>query len=230
MAGRKFKRTYKRKAWKRTKKGMSMAAKALYIARKVAARTKPEVKKRDSNWVAEAVTSAGTVYDLLSDMSQGDAYNQRTGRVIKPTRLSGRILIETPTDVDTVVRLVIFRGINNNGKQYKVGYDQPDAAKIGILDNDNGSGLLPLVSHKNDDTTRLSNFIYDKTYNFSRGTTINKFLKYNFKLKGTCVYSTGPNEDNPDHISTGGLYFMLMSNTDSGILWQGELRVNFTDV
>jgi len=231
MAFRKtgYRKTYKRKTFKK-KGATSVAYRALRLARAVSARTRPEVKKHDFVWQGAAITQAGLIYDLTNTIGLGDSFTSRNGRKIKLTRLSGKLLIEMPSTANALVRIIIFRGIKNDGNPFWIQQDdRPTTSYIPLLQPDTADKTI--IAHKHNDYTRSSKIIYDKVFNFSAGTVTRRFMKYNMKLWGNCEYPTTYNAD-AEHRSTknGGLYFAIMYSESVTATLSGELRVNFTDV
>lgn len=143
-----------KKAYNFAKKHQTEAKQALNLAKKVARMVNVEYK-RDINSYNSTVDSSGVISNIC-DPSEGDTFNSRDGISIKPMRVSGRIFLRiNPSATATVVRLILFRGKQEN----RVTYTPTDIIH-------SASGLL-YQNPKEYQNRFHTKFIYDKTYYLS---------------------------------------------------------------
>lgn len=168
-------------------KTLAIAKKALYLAR-------PEYKFMTFNEVV-AVSNAGEIYNL-STIYKGASGNERIGNAIKPTGVSGRLIIRLNATTDTsIIRLILFRGKNEDGELPSV---------PSVLDP---FGPNFVIASKNEDYKYDTKFVYDKSYVLNRGQNISRQIDYRFKLDGHINYKSDNNQ-----IMNGGLYLLVVAD------------------
>ncbi len=174
---------------------LEKANRALALVNNVRRFINTEVKHHDVIVTAFRIPLTGNVNNLAV-ISQGDTSNNRDGLSLKPLNLTFRatLLHRTPQD-DSRVRLIIFRGKQENG----IAYTSQD-----LLETDN------VLSPKNYSDRFRSKILCDKTF------TMNQMFdasnrSYHFekviKMHGHVNYSEGSNA-----IEDGGIYIMVLSD------------------
>lgn len=209
------KRTYRKKAYKKPFRYevADMALNAWKGVKQIKQLINVEIKKHDT-LINAGVTTTGSVFSL-SDIPQGDGYNQRDGISVKPQYLVGRFYIQNdPSHVSTTaMRVMLIRGINENGVT---------------------PGVTTILESA--DVWSLRNFVEKSKVTVMMDRTINitpykngevKFTQLEFKMpvnKHIHFETSGTNKEN------GGLYMLCISNR--GTLFpviHGNARLTFTD-
>lgn len=213
---------------KRAKKSnVGTAKKALRKVNALARTLKPEVKFVDFRLPATEFGTNGEIFDLTRIVSIGDNNVTRDGRKIRALRLTGIMQMELAEGKpSSAFRFIIFRGNMNDGKEYHIGSSTSGSAKIPIL---NDTDLYPLVSRKVDDQSKMSRFIYDKTYALDIGNIRLLTKKINFKLGWEVQFKSTPAEAAPI-AQDGGLYIAGMNNAEEEMTTSMNFRLWYTDV
>lgn len=208
------KKVYKKgkKAYKFGKAHQTEARRALVLAKKVARMVNVEYKYDYTN-LSTTIPWTGTVWTLLNP-TQGDSVTSRDADSIKPMRCSGRIVLSiNPSAINTQVRLILFRGHNENGSTY---------AATDILYN--ASGLMT-YNPKLEDNKFQTKFLYDKLYVLTQANKTAIVLDWNFKLYGHTKFTAGST-----NIENGGVYLLATSNEPVNTpAIATTLKVSFTD-
>lgn len=195
----------------RSKPTTSQYAKAAYYrVQKMSRYVRPEVKAFYDNQQSIAF---GTTWSCtgLSEIPQGDAYNEREGISVSPMNLSVNIWMKKgATDNDaTLLRIIILRGKNEN----LIG----TTTFLTAYDGGFTSGQNPIQYFKEHDTRFQSKTLYDKTLKFESTNTINNLtsrqVKFNIKLDRHIVYDIDSMTTAP---RDGGLYMLYVASNSAG--------------
>lgn len=180
---------------------MYTANQALVLASKVARVINSEVHYFNYVPGTWSVGTTPAVHDLTA-VTQGDAYNNRTGDSIKPISLTVRGLIDANASGPTEqkIRLIIFQYKQENGTA-------PTASEI----IEATTSPANLVSPKKADDRYDSKILFDRVFNVSVGGAYGsrQFSQY-FKLAGHINFVTGSTSK-----EAGGIYAMIMSNENT---------------
>lgn len=251
---RKYKKNYyKKKTGRYTNKGRVVATtkSAQYTANKALKMVKKVMKKieyKHEEYVRgfdapQKIDSLGNIFNITSNIDRGSNIHQRIGDKITLARLSGRMRFQlsklTGSNPDGYLptrtyRIVVFRGIRENGTLYYPSISQ--SAEMGILNDLHGEeNMLPIACRKDDTNIRRTKFLFDKTYTLGGGKDTQRIHNFNFKTSWTTQYTHDSGED---LIADGGLYIMVISDTDgvgtgnneNAIFIDMNMRMSFTDL
>lgn len=218
------KRNYRKKGFKKTYKkkynnGTSIAMKALKLAKNLNRRVATEYKFTTEELLNGGTTTLGEI-NPLTTMTQGDSENQRIGNSVKLIRISGKINIRLEDEEHSGnIRLVLFRGKNENRELYSPG--SLTDPQFGILND----VVAPLyLARKEEDNKYHTKFIYDKTYTLNDGGIRNRTIDWNFRLDGYTQFTDGANT-----IENGGLYLMIIGDVTNTIVYTYNFKISFTD-
>ena len=210
------KRKYKKKPYKRRARGandktvtvwsdhsvLEKANKALNLASKVYKFVNTEVKYFDTEQYQIAMPATGNVVGLTT-VPQGDGQSTRDGDSLKIMGLTirGHVTSDASVSKPTNLRIIIFRGKQENG----VGYSLHD-----ILENPASASLSEVYSPKAYDERFRTKILHDKTYTINETlTTQAKGFNFSIQLKpgGHVNYSAGTTS-----IENGGIYMLTLSD------------------
>lgn len=209
-----------------TRSGAGVAKKALRKVNALARTLKPEVKFIDFRLPNTEFGTQGTIFDLTKLIPIGDTNVARDGRKIRALRLTGIMQMELDTAAPSgAFRFIIFKSNMNDGKEYHVGSTTSTSAQIPLL---NDTDLYPFVSRKVDDQSKMSRFIYDKTYTLDNGTMRLITKKINFKLGWETQFKSAPVDISL--VQDGGVYVAGMSNAESELTTSMNFRLWYTDI
>lgn len=183
-----------KRVYKFAKKHQSEGKQALALAKKVARMVNVEYK-RDITTFNAAVGWTGTITNLCNP-TQGDGVTNRDGDSLKLIRCSGRIYCTmNASATNTVVRVIMFRGKNENGTTY---------APNDILYTTTGQMVFNPKEYTNRFQTKV---LMDRTYSLSSTGKSNFYINVNQKLFGHINFETGGTG-----IENGGLYLLLVGS------------------
>lgn len=213
-----YKKTFKgayrkgKKAYGFAKKHQGTAQKALALAQKVHRVINSEHHRKLAVYNS-TVPAAGQVLNIC-DPAQGDTFNDRTGISIKPLRVSGRLYLTiNAVATASVVRLILFRGKNENRVSYAVS---------DILHTASG---LTWQNPKDYQERFRSKVLYDRTYNLDKNGRDSIMLNWNFKLFGHIQFG-----NNDITVENGGLYLLMITNEPTNLpTLQYTLQTTFID-
>lgn len=218
------KRVYKKRAYKKRKGGV--AKKALRKVNALARKMKPEIKFVDFKIPGTEFQTNGEIFDLCKTIPNGTSNVSREGRKIRIVRLTGIMQMELDSaSTSDAFRFIVFRGNNNDGKNYHVGSATTGSGEIPLL---NDTDVYPLISRKVDDQSKMSRFIYDKTYTLDVGKFRMLTKKINFRLGWETQYKAYPVDTSI--IVDGGLYIAGMTNSEGASTTSMNFRLWYTDV
>lgn len=208
-------------AYKFGRKHQGTAVKAFKLAKKVARMVNVEYKFCD-NQIGNQLATLGGQVRVLHDVDKGTGAQERTGASIKTIRLSGKIHLKLVAEAAATVRIVLFRGKNENYESYAVG----TGASIdrGVL---NDSNVACFLARKDDNNMFDTKFLHDKTYTLSREGRNSMCLNWNFKLFGHVQYRLGATDN--DKVENGGLYMMIMADDNEVVNYSYNLKLAYTD-
>jgi len=214
------KRTYKKKpysgaaAWGQTGKSVGVTAyKAYSLATKLARFVNTENKYYISNFAAEVITNTGTIYNLCAP-PQGITDTSRTGDSIKLMSVSGRLYFQSSAATGSLVRMIIFRGKQENGTTPTVG---------SVIDTSLAADYL---APKPWDDRFRTKILYDQLLNMSTTGSRDLVRNIDIKLYGHLQFQ----EASATGVEDGGLYLMLIGNlaaTNPTANW--HLRTTYVD-
>jgi len=134
-----------------------------------------ETRYKKTHWASVAITNA-SLNDTLTDIAEGTAFDERTGRKIRLTGLYGNILINgaTGTDVDDFVRIVIYSFIGSEST--------PLSTTItSIIDNRRYNVIIDKIvylPHGNDTGTGITKRRISLRKSFKKGGSLGRRVTY----------------------------------------------------
>lgn len=194
-------RYYKKKkspdaAWASTGATVGRTAyKAYNLATKLARFVNTEFKYVELEGSDGPLTS-GSIFKLVNPpLGTGDS--NRTGDSIKLMRLTGRLWATGDGTINnTLLRVIIFRGKNENGV---------DLAVSDVLDT---SGAYDYLAPKPHDDRFRTKILYDRYFNLTSSGGNGTYININQKLYGHCQFVNGSTTQYED----GGLYMVMITN------------------
>jgi len=198
-----------------------------YVKQKVASMV--ETKAFPSAQAFSDLEAASQIIVNLTGIAQGDQYNQRTGEVIMPSSIRGRIAFRSTATVmgaGAQVRVMIVKAKQCDGTLPTLADILPTASgTLDLLCVDSPFTDAGLVTAK-----RKFSVIYDRWLTCPYDTTVSlnniKMLKVNLKLSGKTFFSANNATDE------GNNQYILMVHTnaaDDKIECAYDLRTFFKD-
>lgn len=175
---------------------LEKANRALNLANQMYRYINVEIKHHDVTQVGTAIPSTGNIIGLAA-VPQGDAFDNRDGSSIKVLNLTSRMSFVSSVSATsgTLVRLILFRGKQENG----VGYSATDILEAATVH-----------SPKNYTDRFRTKILMDQTFalnNQSTSHALTRFMTKVQKLQGHVSY-----DDATTNIEDGGLYMLQLSN------------------
>lgn len=206
-----YKRTYRKRAVKKPMR--YKVADTAFKAYKMAKSIKRLVNVEQKIYEVTSSYSPDTTGSLvnLCNPAQGDGYKDRDGLSIKPLSLKVRAMIQPNfTVAGTYVRVVIFRGHNENGTAPTI------------------TDVIPTIGAKyllNWPLRSKNHIMYDKLYYTSSVEGKVFHINKTFNLKGHITWTSDATT-----IENGGIYMIMFSNLGATLPFMDyQTRVQFTD-
>lgn len=227
-----YKRRYKKRTYKkRAKKGgltvgkavgfAGTAMRAMSLAAKVARMVNVEYKWRNNLLTTLNLDQGGFIFPL-HEIDKGDGATDRNGTSIKAMRLSGKLHFKLIAGSNAAVRVILFRGKNENYESYAVGTLANSSR--GVL---NDTQVLPYMARKDDNNMYDTKFLFDRTYTLGSGGRNSIMLNWDKKLYGHIQYQLGNGAS--DKVENGGLYLLVASDDDDHVNMAMNLKFSFVD-
>lgn len=205
------KRVFRRK-YVRKPAGLSAGVQALKMVKQIKRTTKPEMKFKDYEYQPENFTTTGITLFNHRTIPIGTSQSERIGDVILPQRLTGRLLLNVTADVNvSTVRLIFYRGKRE---------DETILNTLSVLQTDRVTSLYNWYNRSH------YSIISDRTYSLGYGSNFAKVISFNHKLSGPLKYA----RDDNTLVEDGGVYLLMLSEANSEVTYQGQIRLTYTDV
>lgn len=207
---------FKRGRKKHVKRATANGALALKMVRQLKRTMAPEHKIHDVNF-ANTCTTTGNIVNLTRLIASGIDQQQRIGKVINMTSMAMRSFVTQNSSAEkTIVRIIIFRGKQENG----IAYNVDDVLQTASTASNNCLAPVEWLNR-----TRYT-ILYDKTVHMSNNGDSQAFFKHRIAFKRGKVYWVA--ED--DNIENAGLYLLFISNEGTNLpTFNSFVRIQYTD-